>query len=185
MSNRKRDAVAHPDIAVYHLEMFAHPQLDVPAPQDGLAVVHAKTPPVPYYRFLYNIVGEEYNWVSRRQLSDEELGAILHDPRNEVHVLHVDGSPAGFAELNRRQSDEVELVQFGLMPEFIGHGLGTWFLKWTIDTVWSYVPKRFWLHTCTLDHPSAVHIYTKAGFVQFKEETIRRPLDDNNRRLEP
>jgi GNAT superfamily N-acetyltransferase len=51
------------------------------------------------------------------------------DPRNELHVLHVDGKPAGFAELNRRQPDEIELVQFGLMPEFIGQGLGKWFMQ--------------------------------------------------------
>jgi len=166
--------VALPDVTVFYLEMLAQPQGNVSAPRDGLTVLHAETPSVPYYRFLYNAVGEDYNWVSRRQLSDEELASILHNPRNEVHVLHVDGSPVGFAELNRRQSDEVELVQFGLMPEFIGQRLGTWFLNWTIDTVWNYGPKRFWLHTCTLDHPSAVHTYQKAGFVQFKEEVIRQ-----------
>ena len=166
--------MALPDVTVYYLEMFAQPRRNVPAPRDGLTVLHAEAPAVPYYRFLYNAVGEEYNWISRRDLSNEELAAILHDPGNEVHVLHVDGSPVGFAELNRRLPDEVELVQFGLMPEFIGQGLGTWFLNWTIDTVWNYGPKRFWLHTCTLDHPAAVHTYKKAGFCQFKEEVIRR-----------
>src|SRR2546429_6929920 len=52
-------------------------------------------------------------------MSDEALAAILGDPRNELHVLHVDGTPAGFAELDRRQPDEIELAQFGLMPDFI------------------------------------------------------------------
>ena len=109
-------------------------------------------------------------------MSDEALAAILGDPRNELHVLHVDGTPAGFAELDRRQPDEIELVQFGLMPDFIGQGLGKWFLQWTIDKAWSYEPKRFWLHTCTLDHPAALPNYTKAGFVLFKQEAIRREL---------
>jgi len=141
-----------------------------------MTVLHARTPSVPYYRFLYDSVGGEYHWLSRRRLSDDELAAILNDPLNEVHVLHVDGSPAGFAELDRRQPDEVELVQFGLMPDFIGQGLGSWFLQWTIDEVWSYQPKRFWLHTCTLDHPAAIPTYKKAGFIQYKEERIRREL---------
>jgi len=162
------------DVTVYYLEMLTHAKRDVPAPQDGLTVLHARTPSVAYYRFLYDAVGKDYHWLSRRKLSDEELAAILHDPLNEVHVLHVDGSPAGFAELDRRQSEEVELVQFGLMLDFIGQGLGKWFLQWTIDKTWSYEPKRFWLHTCTLDHPAAVPTYKKAGFVQFKEEAIRR-----------
>ena len=109
-------------------------------------------------------------------MSDEELIAVIGGSRNELHVLHVDGMPAGFAELDRRQPLEIELVQFGLIPEFIGQGLGKWFLQWTIDKVWSYDPKRFWLHTCTLDHTAALPNYLKAGFVLFKEEVIRRVL---------
>ena len=170
---RRTDMV---NITVYYLEMLAPSQRNVPAPRDGLTVLHVRTPSVPYYRFLYDAVGGDYHWLSRRKLSDEELAAILHDPLNEVHVLHVDGSPAGFAELDRRQPEEVELVQFGLMSDFTGQGLGTWFLQWTIDKVWGYGPRRFWLHTCTLDHPAAVSTYKKARFVQYKEEAIRREL---------
>lgn len=112
------------DVTVYYLEMISHSQRDVPPPRDGMTVLHARTPSVPYYRFLYDLVGGAYHWLSRRKLPDDELAAILNDPLNEVHVLHVDGSPAGFAELDRRQPDEVELVQFGLMPDFIGQGFG-------------------------------------------------------------
>ena len=63
-----------------------------------------------------------------------------------------------------------------MMPDFIGQGLGKWFLQWTINKAWSYQPRRFWLHTCTLDHAAALPTYKKAGFVQFKEEAIRREL---------
>jgi GNAT superfamily N-acetyltransferase len=164
------------DVTVYYLEMLSHPQRSVPAPRGGLLVLHAQAPSVPYYRFLYNAVGKDFHWLTRRKLPDGKLAAILGDPRNEVHVLHVDGSPAGFAELDRRQSDDIELVQFGLMSEFSGQGLGKWFLQWTIDKAWSYQPRRLWLHTCSLDHPAAVPLYQKAGFVQFKEEAIRREL---------
>ena len=172
--NSGNELVELVDVTVYYLEMLTPSQRTVPAPRDGLTVLHAQQPSVPYYRFLYDAVGKDYNWLSRRKLSDDDLATILQDPLNEVHVLHVDGSPAGFAELDRRQADEVELVQFGLMADFIGQGLGTWFLQWTIDKVWSYSPRRFWLHTCTLDDPAAVPTYQKAGFVQFREEKIRR-----------
>jgi hypothetical protein len=103
-----------------YLEMFAHPQRIVPPPREGLTVVHAKKPPVAYYRFLYDAVGRGYDWTSRKKLSDAELAALLNDPRLEVHVLMADGVPAGFAELDRRTEGEIELVQFGLMPDFIG-----------------------------------------------------------------
>ena len=62
-------------------------------------------------------------------MSDEALATIIGDPRDELHVLHVDGTPSRFAELDRRQPHEIELVQFGLMPDFIGQGLGKWFLQ--------------------------------------------------------
>jgi len=152
-----------------YLQMFAHPQRVVPPPREGLVVVHAKKPTVAYYRFLYDAVGRDYDWTSRRKLSDAELAVLLHDPRLEVHVLMVDGVPAGFAELDRRIESEIELVQYGLTPEFIGQGLGRFFLQWTIDKAWSYRPKRFWLHTCTKDHPAALPNYLKAGFAVYKE----------------
>jgi GNAT superfamily N-acetyltransferase len=153
-----------------YLQMLARPERVMPSPRDGLAVVHAKKPTVAYYRFLYDGVGRDYDWTSRKKLSDAELAALLNDPRLEVHVLMAEGVPAGFAELDRRFDGEIELVQFGLMPEFIGQGLGRYFLQWAIDRAWSYGPRRFWLHTDTKDHPAALPNYLKAGFEIYKEE---------------
>jgi len=164
------------NVTVYYLEMHAPSPRVIPPPRDGLNVQHVPAPTVPYYRVLYNAVGKGYHWLSRRKMPDDALAALLGDPRNEVHILHVDNAPAGFAELDRRQGSEIELVQFGLMPAFIGQGLGKWFLQWTINKAWSYAPTRFWLHTCTLDHPNALPNYLKAGFRLFKQEAIRREL---------
>jgi GNAT superfamily N-acetyltransferase len=161
-------------VKITYLQMFARPERVVPPPREGLEVVHARNPTVPYYRSLYDAVGRDYDWTSRKKLSDAELAALLHDPRLEVHVLMVDGVPAGFAELDRRTEGEIELVQFGLMPEFIGQGLGKWFLQWAIDKAWGYSPERFWLHTCTKDHPTALPNYLKAGFALYKEEVKDR-----------
>ena len=164
------------DVTVYYLEMYSPSDRSVPAPRDGLTVIEVPTPDVSYYRNLYNAVGKDYHWLSRRKLSDAELAAIICAPLNELHVLHVNGVPAGFSELVRREGGQIELVQFGLLPEFIGQGLGKWFLQWTIDKAWSYQPRRLWLHTCTLDHPAAVPTYKRGGFSQYKEEQIRREL---------
>jgi GNAT superfamily N-acetyltransferase len=152
-----------------YLQMFARPERVVPPPGEELTVVHAKRPTVAYYRFLYDAVGRDYDWTSRKKLPDAELAALLNDPRLEVHVLHVGGVPAGFAELDRRVEGEVELVQFGLTLEFIGRGLGRYFLQWTVEKAWGYGPGRFWLHTCTRDHPAALPNYLKAGFAVYKE----------------
>src|SRR4051812_21493547 len=150
-------------VTTTYLEMFARPDRHVPPPRPGLAVVRAENPSVASYRFLYDAVGRDYDWTSRKKLSDSELSALLRDPRLEVHVLTADGVPAGFAELDRRVEGEIELVQFGLVPEFIGQGLGRYFLQWAIDRAWGYGPRRLWLHTCNLDHPAALPNYLKAG----------------------
>ena len=48
----------------------------------------------------------------------------MHHSRLTVHVLMVYGVPAGFTELDGRIEFEIELAQFGPMPEFIERGLG-------------------------------------------------------------
>jgi GNAT superfamily N-acetyltransferase len=163
-------------VKTFYLEMLAPARRAVPPPRDHLIILQARRPTVGYYRFLYDAVGGRWNWTSRKKLADEQLAAILQDPAVEIHVLYVDGVPAGFAELDGRQAGQIELVQFGLMAEFIGQGLGKYFLQWTIDRVWSLKPARLWLHTCTRDHPAALPNYQKAGFVIYKEE-LDNPAD--------
>lgn len=157
-----------------YLEMFARLERTAAPPREGLAVVHIEKPTVAYYRSLYDEVGREYDWTSRKKMPDDQLAALLNDSRIEVHVLTAAGVTAGFAELDRRIEGEIELVQFGLLPQFIGQGLGRYFLQWTIDKAWSYGPRRLWLHTCTRDHPTALPNYLKAGFAIFKEEFKER-----------
>lgn len=164
------------DVTVFYLEMRQRPVRTIPPPREGLTVVWAKRPTVAYYRFLYNTVGREYHWYSRARLRDEDLATILHNPLNEVHVLFADGTPAGFVELDRNVEGETEIVQFGLMPEYIGQGLGRFFLHWAIDYIWRALPRRLWLHTCTLDHPAALPNYVKAGFTIYRQEIVKRDL---------
>ena len=159
-----------------YLEMHRPPERTVTAPADGVEVVRMRRPTIPFYRFLYDAVGANWNWVDRKRMSDDELSAVIHDERVEFYVLYVAQKPAGFCELDRRVAGEVELAYFGLMPEFIGQGLGKYFLQRMIDHAFSLSPNRFWLHTCTLDHPIALAHYQKAGFTVYKEETAERKV---------
>src|SRR5262245_29212379 len=122
--------MAQVEVKTFYLEMRAPPQQSVPPPREGLVFLHALRPTVPYYRFFYDAVGAQWNWTSRKKLSDAEIAAIIQHPKVEMHVLYCDGVPAGFAELDRRQEGEgeIELVQLGLLPDFIGQGLGKYFL---------------------------------------------------------
>ena len=162
---------------VTYLEMTGPPaSTPLPAPRPGLEIRCARRPNVAFYRFLYATVGEPWTWTVRRWLSDAELAAILDDPRVEVNVLWVDGVPAGYAELDRRALPDVELAYFGLVPEFIGQGLGAYLLDWAIRHAWRGRPRRLWLHTCDLDHPRALEAYQKAGFRIFDRRTTEAHL---------
>jgi GNAT superfamily N-acetyltransferase len=132
-------------------------------------------PTVSFYRDLYDTVGAAWLWYERRRLNDEALGAIVRDERVEVHVLWVEGVPAGYAELDLRRMPDIELVYMGLLPEFTGQGLGSYLLDFAIDRAWSFGPQRLWLHTCNHDHPRALEMYQGAGFVAYRTETKIEP----------
>jgi hypothetical protein len=35
---------------------------------------------------------------------------------------------------------------------------------------WAEPIRRFWLHTCTFDHPSALAFYQRSGFTPFRRQ---------------
>jgi len=159
-------------VKVTYLQMLRPGGHDAGPPPDGVKIVRAVRPTVAFYRFLYDSVGQDWNWVDRRLMSDQQLGRIIHDDAVELYVLYVDGATAGYCELDRRGDGEIELAYFGVMPEFLGRGLGRYLLDWIVDKAWSYRPRRLWLHTCQLDHPAALPLYRKAGFEQFDEKVV-------------
>jgi GNAT superfamily N-acetyltransferase len=158
--------------------MHSPPDYGCDPPRDHVRVERLANPSVEDYLFLYNSVGRDYLWVDRKMMPADKLREILADRRVEVFSLYVGDQPAGLAELDRRQPNEIELAYFGLFPEFIGQGLGSYFLRWAIKTAWSYTPDRVWLHTCDLDHPAALPAYLKAGFRIYDRQKTQQPLPD-------
>jgi GNAT superfamily N-acetyltransferase len=160
---------------VTYLEMHAPPawlaQGAPRPPRDALRVVRAVRPTAAFYRFLYGTVGGPWTWVDRKKLADDALLAIVQDPRVEVHVLHDDGVPAGYVELDARAEPEIEVAYFGLVPERIGQGLGSYLLRWAVARAWERSPTRLWVHTCTLDHPGALPLYERVGFTRYATAT--------------
>ncbi len=167
------------ELVTTHLEMRQrprHPRVSITGRTLGL--VHAQHPPVHFYRYLYDTVGSPYLWWERRELVDDALATIIHDDRVELHVLQVDGVPAGFAELDRRHTGEVRLAYFGLVPDFIGQGLGLPFLGRVMELAWKDDDvERVTVHACSTDHPRALLVYQRVGFTAYDEvrETIEDP----------
>jgi GNAT superfamily N-acetyltransferase len=158
---------------VTYLEMFERPPpIPAPPPLGKLALMRAESCTVSFYRYLYKTVGTPWVWYVRRELSDAALAALLARPTTEIFVLYVGGVPAGFFELDAADPRETLLAYFGLAPDFIGRRLGPFLLNAAIEQAWSRPIERFWVHTCTFDHPRALPLYQRAGFVVY----ARRPV---------
>ncbi len=158
-------------MTVTFLEMKAKPAaIPPPHPSTKIALLRAEKPPVHFYRYLYNTIGEPYYWVDRRRLDDSVLGDLIKNPAIELYVLYVDGNPAGMAELDFRQPHIGLLAYFGLMPEYIGKRLGYYFLYHTVQNAWSRAISTLLVNTCTLDHPRALPLYQRMGFVPYSRE---------------
>lgn len=168
------------DVTITYLEQTGRPILPNPVrPPGKIAIMRAENPPTPFYRYLYRMVGDAHHWVSRRRLGEDELAAIIGDPKVSIFILYVGGVPAGMAEVDLRDDDAAELKFFGLAPEFQRRGLGRFFLTHVIDLAWALGPKRLRLETCTLDHRAALPLYQKLGFAVFDQAQGQVELMDD------
>jgi len=161
-------------MVVTYLEMTKPPRIQHQSRRtENLSIIRTHRPTIGFYRYLYQAVGEDWLWYERQQMSDHELEQIITDPDVRIYVLYVNGTPAGYSEIDCRkpQRNGIELAYFGLIPDFIGRGLGGYFLRWSVGKAWSLEPKRLWVHTCNFDTPHAIATYQKAGFTAYKQET--------------
>ena len=128
------------------------------------------------YRRLYASVGGPWHWRDRLAWDDTTLAAHLASPDIAVFELLVDGESAGYFELRRSGPEEVEIAYFGLMPGYIGRGLGGAMLSEAVREAWRFGGARVWLHTCTLDSPHALPNYKARGFIPYRVEQFEAPI---------
>ena len=154
------------------LEMRARPPLR-PIPASPLRLTHWPEPGPAQYRVLFARVGAPWLWFSRLAMPEAALAALLSDPAVEVFAAtDRAGVEIGMIELDFRVAGACELSYFGLVPELAGQGHGRWLMGEALARAWRPGVERVWLHTCTLDHPSALDFYRAQGFV-----AVRRTIE--------
>ncbi len=120
------------------------------------------------YKTLYRRVGEPWLWSSRLVMSDEELAGILGHPKVEAYALHDGQDDVGLLELDFRPQGEAELAFLGLVPGVIGKGAGRFLISEAVRRAFARPIERFFVHTCSLDHPAALAFYRRAGFEPYR-----------------
>ena len=145
--------------------------------RDGLRVDRIERCAPVFWRSLYQEVGGPYHWVDRLPWTDLEISTYLSDPAVSLWVLTVNGEVGGYFELRHTEEGSIEVAYFGLRPGFYGQGLGGYLLTAAAERAFDTGANRVWLHTSTLDHPSALPNYLKRGFRPYRSEEYEvRPI---------
>ena len=120
---------------------------------------------------FYEQVGGDWQWTDRLPWSAEEWIAYAARPELHTFVGTLADEEVGYFELEEQEGGDVEIALFGLLPAFIGRGVGGAFLSAAVDRAWALPgTERVWVHTCTHDHEHALANYEKRGFRVFKVE---------------
>ena len=123
-----------------------------------------------FNRFLYAFIGAQWGWTDKLVWSEAQWREWVESPDLRTFVAYHRGAVAGYYELHR-QGSAIEIAYFGLAEQFIGRGFGGDLLTRTIASAWEWGTQRVWVHTCTLDHASALANYQARGLVIFAEKT--------------
>jgi GNAT superfamily N-acetyltransferase len=119
--------------------------------------------------FFFVNVGRPWKWYSRLSWTLGDWQALVGQKTVTTSVGYIKGAPFGYIELVRR-GESVEIAFFGLLPQYIGMGLGGFLLSEAIRSAWELDPGRVWVHTCTQDHKYALNNYLARGLTIYKRE---------------
>ena len=159
------------------------------APSREVSIVRIGELAPEFSRFLYTAVGGDWHWTDRLPWTLDQWTERLSRPGTETWVAWVSGAPAGFVELAATQQDDgthAEIAYFGLLPRFIGLGIGGHLLTHGIEQAWTLHERvdslakvvRVWVHTCSLDGPNALRNYQARGFRVYRTEDADQDVAD-------
>ena len=165
-----QEMIMNKPVTIYYLQMTEPKSLCPSSPKIEIDIRECTIRQYQYNKFLYQFIGEKWLWADKLSWTDEEWQAYVASDSLRTWVAYKDAAIAGYFEL-LREGDEVEIMYFGLAEQFIGKGCGGYLLTEAIRKAWSWEgARRVWVHTCTLDHPSALKNYQARGMQIYKEE---------------
>ncbi|MBL7501732.1 GNAT family N-acetyltransferase [Frankia sp. CNm7] len=176
LPEKGRTAVVEPvpGEVVTFLEMTSPEQLRAGRVADGLTL--SATNDEALVRATIVRVGAPYRWPSAGW-GDPAWAEWFADPRHQSFLLRSGDDVAGIVETTAHPPYEVEIISFGLVPEYVGAGIGGHALTLAARLAWNLKHpaldevRRVWLHTSTLDHPNALRNYVNRGFHPYRTQT--------------
>ena len=117
-----------------------------------------------FNKFLHTVVGYDYRWGGRTDWSKDYWYKHVNRDEMETWVAYLLGTPAGYFELEKTSEGNVHILSFGLLPQFIGKGIGGHLLTRAIERAWEMGASKVQVGTCSCDHPHALKNYVARGF---------------------
>lgn len=153
---------------ITYLEMTGPADLIPAEPVPGVTLeeIDRGSPLIPA---LQARIGAPYGWRSSTR-SPEEWAEWLQHPLRRYWLIRSGDLIAGMVDIEAAPGGEAEITTFGLLPEFVGKGLGGHALTLAVRQAWAMEPpggepvRRVWLHTSSHDHPNALRNYRRRGF---------------------
>lgn len=159
------------EVTTWYLESHSPAEL-LPGNNPGtVQIVEARIKQFQFNRFLYQLVGESWQWLDKLSWSDAQWREYAEADSLRTWVAWCEGSPAGYFELQMQEQKTVEICYFGLAPRFIGQGIGGHLLSECIRQAWDWGAQRVWVHTCSQDHAGALANYQARGLAIYRTET--------------
>lgn len=157
-------------MSVHYFEMLDPTQLSPATSIKTVDVREVNPPDGSVNQCFYLKVGRDWAWRERADWTLEKWQKTVSDLNIVTLALYHGGDEIGYSEIRTRDGD-VEILNFGLLPDFIGQDLGGVALFVVVDYAWKQLSAhRVWLHTCDRDHPNAINNYKRRGFVWYKTE---------------
>jgi len=162
---------AEPLITTY-LEMRSRDQLRPKRADARFQVREKRNRDWRFNRDLYFRIGERWDWIDKRPWTDEQWKEYATGAELRTFAGYYDDALVGYYELRQDREGGIEIAYFGLLPEWIGRGLGGALLTSAIEGAWRMEPNtsRVWVHTCKRDHPQALANYQARGMIVYKVE---------------
>ncbi len=163
----------------YRLEMQSPDELravrrDIP----GLRIEKMETPCPELNKFFHTVVGYDYMWGGRTNWGKKQWYDYVIRDEVETWIASLKGTPAGYFELEKQPGGGIKIDCFGLLPQFVGKGLGGVLLTRAIQRAWELTEGLVFLNTCSHDHAHALSNYLARGFqiAQSKTDPPNKPI---------
>ena len=163
----------------YRLEMHTssdlRPKLKV---VPGFRIEKMEIPCPELNKFFHTVVGYEYLWGGRTEWGRKEWYDYVNRDQLETWIASMSGTPAGYFELEAHPDGDVQIECIGLLPQFVGRGLGGILLTRAVERSWELSDSIVFLNTCSHDHPHALPNYLARGFQIANKRTgpLNRPI---------